>query len=74
MEFDELVCVEAGGGKRLLECCVGARSDCVSNTYALVALRQNPSPPENPRGDAEVSETESDDTTDGGTEGGEGAP
>ncbi|MCA9631867.1 MAG: hypothetical protein KC766_29640 [Myxococcales bacterium] len=45
-EFDELVCLEPGGNKRLLECCVGARSDCVSNTYSLVEPRGAHSPPE----------------------------
>ncbi|MCA9647463.1 MAG: hypothetical protein H6718_13965 [Polyangiaceae bacterium] len=56
-EYEQLVCVQAGGAKRLLECCYG-RSDCVSNTYSLVALRRAPSPPENPRGDEEEAQTD----------------
>ncbi|MGE0322289.1 MAG: hypothetical protein AB7S68_08295 [Polyangiaceae bacterium] len=45
-EYDEVVCTERGGNKRLLECCVGARPDCVTNTYSLVSPRSSSPPKE----------------------------
>ncbi len=59
-EYDELVCLEPGGAKRLLECCVGARSDCVANTYSLVEQRSTSSPPEKPREAAAATGSEPD--------------